>query len=83
MTLNDKSSESRTLADFAYHFLLGALLGFVVSLFPLAVVRPDLTTWNIAAVASIVTLCGMLSTLFGKRFLKPLINFLESLPPIA
>ncbi|EKU98426.1 hypothetical protein Lepto7375DRAFT_7711 [Leptolyngbya sp. PCC 7375] len=83
MTPNEKSSEPRTLADFAYQFLLGALLGFVASLLPLAVVRPDLTTWNITAVVIIVALCGALSALFGKRFLKPMMNFLESLPPIA
>ncbi|NEZ57997.1 hypothetical protein [Adonisia turfae] len=83
MTPTEKNSEPRTLTDFAYQFLLGALLGFVVSLLPLAVIRPALTTGNITAVVIIVALCGVLSALFGKRFLKPMMNFLESLPPIA
>ena len=83
MTPPDDRSHPRTLADIGYQFLLGAVLGLVLALIPLAITVPTLTLWNSLATATLVLFCGILSALFGKRLLHGLIQFLESFPPVA
>ena len=76
-------SKQRILADLAYQFLLGSVLGAVLCLIPWAIATPTLTVVNIVATAAIVVVCGILSVFFGKRFLTLIMNILESFPPIA
>ena len=79
----ESSSAQRTIRDVAYQFLVGALLGLVVALIPLAISMPGLELWNAEASALLVLLCATLSALVGDKFLSAFIRLLESFPPIA
>lgn len=83
MSPQEKQSNPRNLGDIGYQFLLGAAIGLILAWIPLAITMPTLTLWNILAVATLVLACGSFSALLGKRFLKALLHFLESFPPIA
>ncbi|MBE9068008.1 hypothetical protein IQ260_15260 [Leptolyngbya cf. ectocarpi LEGE 11479] len=83
MTSQNNSSAPRSLKDIVYQFLLGAVLGLIVSLIPWVLIEPGLTVWNLAVTSIIILLCGILSALLGKQFLNSLMRFLESFPPVA
>ena len=78
------TQERRTLADFIYQFLVGSALGIILAAIAWLITAPtSLTLWNIAAIATIIVVCGLLSALIGKRFLTAVSDFIESFPPIA
>ncbi|MGD1855210.1 MAG: hypothetical protein ACFB2W_13280 [Leptolyngbyaceae cyanobacterium] len=83
MTHQKNSSDPRSAKDIAYQFLLGAVLGLIVSLIPWVLIAPTLTTWNLTATGIIILFCGLLGALLGKQFLNSLMRFLESFPPVA
>ncbi|MEM1253932.1 MAG: hypothetical protein AAGI69_15995 [Cyanobacteria bacterium P01_H01_bin.21] len=84
MTPEKSTPERRTLADFAYQFLVGSALGMILAAIAWLITAPTpLKLWNIAAIAATIVVCGLLSVLIGKRFLTAVSNFIESFPPIA
>ena len=83
MTPQEEQANRRTLSELGYQFLLGTAVGLILALIPLAITTPGFTLWNTVATVAIVLLFGALSVIFGKRFLSALLQFLESLPPVA
>ncbi|ESA36890.1 hypothetical protein N836_04845 [Leptolyngbya sp. Heron Island J] len=81
--MTPQEEQRRTLSELGYQFLLGTALGLIFALIPLAITTPALTLWNTVATIVIVLLFGLLSVTFGKKFLSALMQFLESLPPVA
>ena len=82
-TMTPQEEQRRTLSELGYQFLLGTALGLLFAMVPLAIAQPTLTLWNTVATLAIVLLFGLLSVTVGKKFLNALMQFLESLPPVA
>ncbi|NJL48089.1 MAG: hypothetical protein HC929_12155 [Leptolyngbyaceae cyanobacterium SM2_5_2] len=86
MTPDDNATKPRTLADIAYSGLLGLALGLVLALLPALVISLSILEWRssyTALLAGVVVLCGLLGAVGGRRVLNPLMQFLESIPPIV
>ena len=76
----------RTLGDLVYQFLLGGTLGVVLAMLPAFYISTSIIAWKnlyIGFLGALVIVCGILGMLVGKRFLRALISFLESIPPVA
>lgn len=86
MTPEDNAAKNRTLSDIVYQFSLGIAFGLVLAMLPALLISWSVLEWctlYLAILGGGVLLCGVLSAILGKQFLAPLINFLESMPPIA
>ena len=81
--MTPQAEQRRTLSELSYQFLLGTVLGLLLAMVPLAIAAPAFTRWNVVATVAIVLLFGVLSVTLGKKFLNALMQFLESLPPVA
>ena len=81
--MTPQAEQRRTLSELSYQFLLGTVLGLLLAMVPLAIATPAFTRWNVGATVAIVLLFGVLSVTLGKKFLNALMQFLESLPPVA
>ncbi|MEL6399493.1 MAG: hypothetical protein AAFO87_08250 [Cyanobacteria bacterium J06607_6] len=86
MTPKDNADKHRALADIVYQFSLGIAFGLVLAMLPALLISWSVLEWctlYLAILGGGVLLCGVLSAILGKQFLAPLINVLESMPPIA
>lgn len=84
MTPEDSSSQEQVLIDVVRRFVIGAVLGLIpVLLYLFSSGALDDLTWNatnISFLASVSLSCGVLSAIFGKRFLNVINGIMESLP---
>ncbi|MBE9139196.1 hypothetical protein IQ254_18680 [Nodosilinea sp. LEGE 07088] len=86
MVPEDNQPQRRTVTDIAYQFLLGIAFGLVLASLPALCISVSVLEWRttyVTILGTIVMLCGILSASLGNRFLKPLITFLESIPPVV
>ncbi|HIK16620.1 MAG TPA: hypothetical protein IGS53_15240 [Leptolyngbyaceae cyanobacterium M33_DOE_097] len=86
MTPEENSPKRRTFTELSQQFLLGIVFGVLLALIPLAYLSISTLEMNLLYVelmAAMVLTCGILAALLGKKFLRPLIAFLESIPPIG
>ncbi|MDX2212283.1 MAG: hypothetical protein SFY66_03230 [Oculatellaceae cyanobacterium bins.114] len=86
MTPEENSPKRRTFTELSQQFFLGIAFGVLLTLIPLTYL--SLSTLEMKplygeVMAALVLTCGLLAVLLGKKFLQPLIAFLESLPPIG
>lgn len=76
---SDETDQKKLSADNAvYRFLGGAALGTFMVVIPYLLSSIELNLLNIGIATLLVVSCGLLSSLFGKRFIAALIRSLES-----
>jgi hypothetical protein len=76
---SDETDQKKLSADNAvYRFLGGAALGTFMVVIPYLLSSIELNLLNIVIATLLVVSCGLLSSLFGKRFIAALIRSLES-----
>ncbi len=83
---NNRTPQPRTLRDIAYDSLLGLAFGLLLALVLAMLISLSTLEWQwqyLAILAGLAACCGLLTAIWGKRFLGPLVAFLESIPPIA
>ena len=78
MASEDIELEKPSAANVVYRFFGGAVLGTFMVLIPYLLSSRELNLLNIGIAILLVVSCGLLSTLFGKHFIKALIRLLES-----
>ncbi|OUC12336.1 MAG: hypothetical protein B0A82_22940 [Alkalinema sp. CACIAM 70d] len=86
MTPEDGSSKHRSFSDVMKQFLLGIAFGLVLMLIPFSYISLSAIDWQLlhgVALAALVISCGILAAIGGNKFLRPLMKFLESIPPIS
>ncbi len=86
MTSEDSSPKHRTSTDRIKQFLLGIAFGLLLMIIPLSYISISAIGFNllhVGVLAAVVLSCGILAAVFGEKFLSPLVNFLESIPPIG
>jgi hypothetical protein len=82
----ESSSKQRTLIHVIMQFLGGIALGLLFMLIPLSYISVSAIEFKLLHISALILLLlsfGILAASFGKKFLDPLMNFLESLPPIG
>jgi hypothetical protein len=76
---SDETDQKKLSTDNAvYRFLGGAALGTFMVVIPYLLSSIELNLLNIVIATLLVVSCGLLSSLFGKRFIAALIRSLES-----
>jgi hypothetical protein len=76
---SEQTDQKMPSADNAvYRFLRGAALGTFMVVIPYLLSSIELNLQNIGIATLLVVSCGLLSSLFGKRFIAALIRSLES-----
>jgi len=76
---SDETDQKKLSADNAvYRFLGGAALGTFMVVIPYLLSSIEFNLLNIGIATLLVVSCGLLSSLFGKRFIAALIRSLES-----
>jgi hypothetical protein len=76
---SDETDQKKLSTDNAvYRFLGGAALGTFMVVIPYLLSSIELNLLNIVIATLLVVSCGLLSSLFGKRFIAALIWSLES-----
>ena len=76
---SDETDQKKLSTDNAvYRFLGGAALGTFMVVIPYLLSSIELNLLNIGIATLLVVSCGLLSSLFGKRFIAALIRSLES-----
>jgi hypothetical protein len=86
MTCQENSPKRRTLTELTQQFLAGIAFGALFALIPLTYLSLSTLKMKplyVELLAVLVLTCGILAVLLGKKFLQPLIAFLESIPPIG
>lgn len=86
MTSEETQPKQRTLSDRAYDLLLGALFGLLLAVLPAMLISLSTLEWRVSyivALGLLSLLCGVLSAVFGSKFLGPLMRIIESVPPVA
>jgi hypothetical protein len=78
MATEDIDLKHHSAANFAYRFLGGSALGIFMVLIPFLLSSVELNLINIGVASLLVVSCGVLSSLFGTRFINALIRSLES-----
>jgi hypothetical protein len=86
MPFEDNSPQEQTPSVIASRFLIGVALGLVLLLVYLVsamLLSLSSIEWNVTKIsifASVPIVCGLLSAVFGKRFLDMLIAIIGNLP---
>ena len=86
MTPEEDNPQRRTVTELSQQFFLGIAFGVLLALIPLTYLSLstlEMKPLYVELMAALVLTSGILAVLFGKKFLQPLIAFLESLPPIG
>jgi formate/nitrite transporter FocA (FNT family) len=86
MTPEESSPKRRTLTDLTQQFLLGIACGVLLALIPvfyISVSNLEVKLLYVELLAALVLACGILTVLLGEKFMKPLITFLKSIPPVG
>ncbi|MEO0867508.1 MAG: hypothetical protein AAFY17_03475 [Cyanobacteria bacterium J06642_11] len=86
MTPEKDPTKRRTLSDFGYAFVLGTAFGLVFAMLPAFFISISTLEWRVSYVVALgllSLLSGVLSVIFGKSFLEPLIWLIESVPPVG
>ena len=78
MASEDIELEKHSAANVVYRFLVGAALGTFMVIIPYLLSFIELNLLNIGIATLVVVLCGLLSILWGKKFIKALIRSLEA-----
>ncbi len=78
MASEDIELDKHSAANVVYRFLGGAALGTFMVLIPYLLSSIELNLLNIGIAILLVVSCGLLSTLFGNKFIEALIRSLES-----
>ena len=78
MASEDIELGKHSAANVVYRFLGGAALGTFMVFIPYLFSSIELNLLNIGIAILLVVSCGLLSTLFGNKFIKALIRSLES-----
>lgn len=86
MTPEENSPKRRTLTELSQQFLLGTAFGVFLVLIPLTYLSLstlEMEPLYVELMVALVLTCGILATLLGDKFLRPLIVFLQSIPPFG
>ncbi|HEY9656892.1 MAG TPA: hypothetical protein V6C65_00405 [Allocoleopsis sp.] len=86
MAPEENSPKRRTLTELSQQFLLGTAFGVLLALIPLTYLSLSTLEMEppyVELMAALVLTCGILATLLGDKFLRPLIVFLKSIPPFG
>lgn len=86
MAPEENSPKRRTLTELSQQFLLGTAFGMLLTLIPLTYLSLstlEMEPLYVELMAALVLTCGILATLLGGKFLRPLIVFLKSIPPFG
>ncbi len=78
MASEDIELEKHSAANVVYRFVGGAALGTFMVLIPYLLSSIELNLLNIGIAILLVVSCGLLSILFGNKFIAALIRSLES-----
>ena len=77
MTSEDSDLKKQS-TDVAYRFLGGAVLGAFMVLIPYFLTSRELNLLDVGAALLLISSCGLLSSLWGKKFIEALMRSLES-----
>jgi hypothetical protein len=78
MASEETDLKKDSAANVVYRFLGGAALGTFMVVIPYLLSKRELNLLNIGIATLLVVSCGLLSSLWGKRFIAALIRSLES-----
>jgi hypothetical protein len=79
MTSKEANPKQRSVAKMIYRFLGGAALGAFVVMIPLSYgASIDLNLFQVSVVSLLVISCGLLSSLWGEKFIDAVMQMLNS-----
>ena len=75
---SENSDLRKQSTNVAYRFLGGAALGTFMVLVPYFLTSRELNLLDVGAALLLIASCGLLSSLWGKKFIEALMRSLES-----
>ncbi len=82
MTFKDNNPKQNTIAKVIYRFLGGAALGAFMVIIPISYGSSlDLNLVQVGVISLLVVSCGLLSSIWGEKFIDQVMQLLNSFAP--